>query len=446
MKLKTQQLSSLEQVRSFMAGNDAVPFATQAHQDRHQWIALSLKQFGYKRLRRAERGLIVRFLCKVSGYSRAQVTRLIAQWRCGGRLRDRRGPPAAPFAKRYGARELRLLAQLDRLHGTLSGPATKKLAERAFMVHQQPHYETLAGISVSHLYNLRGSKGYGRIYGPILQHTRPTAAKIGQRRKPNPDGRPGYLRVDSVHQGDFNGAKGVYIINAVDELTQYEFVGVVAQLSELFVLPLLRALLAFFPFVIRGFHSDNGSEYINRLVAELLNKLHIGFTKSRARHSNDNALAESKNGSVVRKHLGYEHIPSHHAQAVNAFTVEQLTPYLNFHRPCFFPSTRTDKKGRIKKFYPYKNMMTPFDKFKSLPEAHTFLKSGVTFSDLDALALSMTDNEAAERMNKARTKLFEKIRLARKHVPEPASTSKRLRSHAARGKLWNGQNEEGGVA
>ena len=62
----TQQLSSLEQVRSFMAGNDAVPFATQAHQNRHQWITLSLKQFGYKRLRRAERGLIVRFLCKVA--------------------------------------------------------------------------------------------------------------------------------------------------------------------------------------------------------------------------------------------------------------------------------------------------------------------------------------------------------------------------------------------
>jgi transposase InsO family protein len=399
-----------------MAGNDAVPFATLAHQDRHQWIALSLKQFGYKRLRRAERGLIVRFLCKVSGYSRAQITRLIAQWRCGGRLRDRRGPPAVPFAKRYGARELRLLALLDRLHGTLSGPATKKLAERAFTVYKQPHYETLAGISVSHLYNLRSSKGYRRIYGPILQHTRPTTTKIGQRRKPNPEGRPGYLRVDSVHQGDLNGVKGVYIINAVDELTQYEFVGVVAQLSELFVLPLLRALLVFFPFVIRGFHADNGSEYINRLVAELLNKLHIGFTKSRARHSNDNALAESKNGSVVRKYLGYEHIPSHHAPAVNAFTVEQLTPYLNLHRPCFFPASRTDKKGRIKKFYLYKNMMTPFDKFKSLPEAQSFLKSGVTFSALDAYALSMTDNAAVERMNKARTKLFEKIRLARKRT------------------------------
>ena len=414
VKLKTQQLSSLEQVRAFMAGTDAVPFTAQAHQDRYQWMTVSLKQFAYERLRRAERGLIVRFLCKVTGYSRAQVTRLIAQWRCRGRLSDRRGPPAAPFAKRYGALELRLLAQIDSLHGTLSGPATKKLAERAFTVYKQLHYETLAGISVSHLYNLRGSNGYRRINGPILQHTHPTAIKIGERRKPNPDGRPGYLRVDSVHQGDFDGVKGVYLINAVDEITQYEFVGAVAHISELFLLPLLTSLLEFFPFVIRGFHSDNGSEYVNHLVAKMLNKLHIEFTKSRSRHSNDNALAESKNASVVRKHLGYEHIPSRHAQAVNTFTVELLTPYLNFHRPCFFASTRTDKKGRIKKFYPYENMMTPYDKLKSLPKAHTFLKTPVTFSALDALALSMTDNEAVERMNKARTKLFDKIRLARK--------------------------------
>lgn len=416
VNLKTQQLSSLEQVRSFMAGTAAVPFTTQAHQDRYQWVVLSLKQFAYERLRRAERGLIVRFLCKVTGYSRAQVTRLIAQWRCHGRLTDRRGPPAAPFAKRYGAIELRLLAQLDSLHGTLSGPATKKLAERAFTVYKQPHYETLAGISVSHLYNLRRCNGYRRLNGPVLQHTRPTAIPIGQRRKPNPDGRPGYLRVDSVHQGDFDGVKGVYLINAVDEITQYEFVGAVAHISELFLLPLLTSLLEFFPFVIRGFHCDNGSEYINYLVAKLLSKLHIEFTKSRSRHSNDNALAESKNACVVRKHLGYEHIPSHHAQAVNAFTVELLTPYLNFHRPCFFPSTRTDQNGRIKKFYLYENMMTPYEKLKSLPKAHTFLKTAVSFSALEALALSMTDNEAVERVNKARTKLFDQIRLARKRA------------------------------
>lgn len=414
--LKTQTLSSLEQVRSFLAGTVAVPFTTPTRQNRHHWLAQSLKQFDYARLRRAERGLIVRFLRKVTGYSRAQLTRLIAQWRAYGKLTDRRGPPAVPFAKHYGATELRLLAQIDSLHGTLSGPATKKLAERAFTVYWQPQYETLAGISVSHLYNLRRSSGYRCIHGPFLQHTRATAIPIGERRKPNSQGLPGYLRVDSVHQGDFEGVKGVYLINAVDEVTQFEFVGAVARISELFLLPVLGAMLQFFPFVIRGFHSDNGSEYINHQVAKLLNKLHIEFTKSRSHHSNDNALAESKNASVVRKHLGYAHIPSHHAQAVNAFTVEQLTPYLNFHRPCFFARTRTNAKGKIEKFYRYADMMTPYDKLKSLPEAHTYLKSGLSFTGLDALALSLTDNEAAALLNKARTSLFNTIHPARQRA------------------------------
>ena len=101
-----------------------------------------------------------------------------------------------------------------------------------------------------------------------------------------------------------------------------------------------------FRFTIVGFHSDNGSEYINRRVAKLLEKLRIEQTKSRSRHSNDNALAESKNASVVRKHMGYSHIPQRCASAVNAFCRQFLNPYVNFHRPCFFPDTITDRKCR----------------------------------------------------------------------------------------------------
>ena len=68
------------------------------------------------------------------------------------------------------------------------------------------------------------------------------------------------------------------------------------------------------------------------------------FTKSRARHTNDNALVESKNGSVVRKHLGYAHIPGRFAAQVNHFTQNVLSPYLNFHRPCFFPTEAVDAR------------------------------------------------------------------------------------------------------
>ncbi len=103
-------------------------------------------------------------------------------------------------------------------------------------------------------------------------------------------------------------------------MTQYEYVGVVRGISERFLIPALEALLPMFPFPVPGFHADNGSEYINHRVADLLRKLHVGeFTKSRARRSNDNALVEGKNAHVVRRHLGHEHIPARFADDVDAF-------------------------------------------------------------------------------------------------------------------------------
>ncbi|MDO8412907.1 MAG: hypothetical protein Q7S51_03845 [Gallionellaceae bacterium] len=180
------------------------------------------------------------------------------------------------------------------------------------------------------------------------------------------------------------------------------------------MLPVIRQLLEEFPFVILGFHADNGSEYINYQVAKLLEKLFIEFTKSLPRHSNDNALAESKNGAVVRKHLGYAHIPQQFAGKVNAFCAGFLNPYVNFHRPCFFPETITDAKGKERKKYRYEQMMTHYEKLKSLPEAKQYLKPGVTFKQLDAIASELSDNEAAAMLHKARQRLFQAISAALK--------------------------------
>ena len=142
----------------------------------------------------------------------------------------------------------------------------------------------------------------------------------------------------------------------------------------------------------------------------LLQALHVdAFTKSRARRSNDNALVESKNGSVVRKHLGYGHIPSRYAAQVNAFTQQVLSPHLNFHRPCFFPVEQVDAKGRVRKRYRDADIMTPYEKLKSLPGAAACLTPGTTFAQLDAVAAALSDNEAAHALNAARDRLFRSI-------------------------------------
>ncbi len=212
-----------------------------------------------------------------------------------------------------------------------------------------------------------------------------------------------------MHQGDLDKQKGVYHINAVDEVTQFEVVCSVERISERYLIPVLTQMMAAFPFIIKGFHSDNGSEYINKHVCKLLTKLEIELTKSRSRHSNDNALAESKNASIVRKQFGYTHIPQKWAPLINTFNLKYLYPYINYHRPCFFPEVTTDDKGKQRKTYPYKSMMTPYEKLKSLPNAKTYLKADFHFEILDEQAMEMTDNACAELLQKERNELFNQI-------------------------------------
>ena len=414
VNLHTQRLQSLAEVRAFLSGSLSLDFAVPAREDAYGWIESSLRQFRYRRLGRADKGAVKDYLLKVSGFSRAQITRLVAQYGKTGYVRDRRArPPTNAFRRRYLPEDMVLLAEIDTLHGTLSGPATRKLCERAFVLFNDPRFVRLAHISNGGLYNLRHSQGYQR-QRTHFEKTRPTPVSIGERRKPFPDGRPGFLRVDSVHQGDFDGIKGLYHINAVDEVTQMQVIVCVERISEHYLLPALEQLLETFPFVILGFHTDNGSEYINRQVARLLEKLRIELTKSRSRHSNDNALVESKNGSVVRKHLGYAHIPQRFATQVNAFTVNVLSPYLNFHRPCLFSEEVVDSKGKRRKRYPYANLMTPFEKLKSLTGAAAYLKPGITFAALDDIAMQQSDNDAAQLLNEARAKLFRAINKSHK--------------------------------
>jgi transposase InsO family protein len=330
--MNDEQLHTLAQMQAFLDGTVALEFAV-AVVERYDFIARTVRRFDYARLKRPDKTVVLRFLERVSGYSRQQLTRLVKRGRERGQLIKRYRGSHTSFARTYTSADLLLLAHTDSLHGTLSGLATKKLMERAFELFKDARYERLAKISVGHLYNLRRREGYQR-QRQVWTKTRPVSVCIGERRGPAPNNRPGYLRVDSVHQGDQDGVKGVYHINTVDCVTQYEGVATCERISEAFLIPVLEALLQSFPFAILGFHSDNGSEFINHQVAKLLNKLLIEEqTKSRSRHCNDNAQAESKNASIVRKHLGYSHIPQRFASLVNAFCHEHLNPYVNF-QPC----------------------------------------------------------------------------------------------------------------
>ena len=406
--MNINDLTTIEQLEQFLTGTQSIAFLVASNKkDIYRDIQRTLVRFRYSTLNKGSKGVVVRFLIKITGYSRQQITRLIKQYCVTGKI-ERQQRIYQGFERLYTAEDIRLLAALDERHNTLSGPATKKLCERAYAIFKQTQYQRLAGISVAHLYNLRKSKPYLR-QRYTFEKTRPKVALIGERKKPHANGEPGFIRIDTVHQGDQDKQKGVYHINAVDEVTQFEVVCTVEKISELYLMPAIEQLLDCFPFVIKGFHSDNGSEYINYKVAKLLSKLLIEFTKSRSRQSNDNAQVESKNGSVIRKLFGYAHIPQRWASLINEFNHKTLFPYINYHRPCFFPKTIIDSKGKDKKTYPYECMMTPYDKLKSIENAINYLKPDITFEILDKVALSQNDDQAAEQLQKERSKLFKTI-------------------------------------
>ena len=289
--------------------------------------------------------------------------------------------------------------------------ARERILKREWEVFGKKEYERLAGISGSHLYNLRSRSEYREKAG-IWEKTRATTVSIiagqcaGERRRPETKGLPGYLRLDTVHQGDREGEKGVYHINAVDEVTQWEVVGCAAKISEHYLIPILEAILHQFPFQIRGFHSDNGSEYVNHRLARLLNKLLVEFTKSRANRSNDNTLVESKNGAVIRKHMGYEYIGAEHSERIQKFYVAHFNVYLNYHRPCGFATVTTNERGKRKRVYKPADYATPYEKLKSLPEVGKLLKAGISLESLDRIEKRMSDTEYARRMSKAKCELL----------------------------------------
>jgi len=405
--MNDEKLVTVEQVKRFLAESKELDFEGVSILERYKWIESILVRFTYQRLNRDEKGVIRQYLEKVSGYSRAQVCRLIRQFKQDGRVR-KAGCKRHRFPTKYTQKDIALLARTDDLHDYLSGPATKKIMEREWIVYGHMDFKTISQISVAHLYNLRRSNLY-RNMNKRYTRTKPAVMNIGERTRPDPGGKPGYIRVDTVHQGDKDGEKGVYHINAVDEVTQWEVLASVERISEYHLEPVPETVLVGFPFVVRGFHSDNGSEFINGTVAKLLNKLLIRFTKSRPRHTNDNGLVESKNGSVVRKQLGYIHIPQSYATSINLYYRDFLNIYINFHRPCFFPVSVIDHRGKVKRTYPYQEVMTPHEKLKSLPDTQSYLQPDLTLEKLDDIANRMSDNEFAERMVKARSNLFQYI-------------------------------------
>lgn len=406
MEMNDDHLVSVAQLKEFAKLSSSAKFKSNSSKvETYEWVSKTLRKFGYFSLKKKEKSIVKGYIVKMTGYSDGAVDKLIARKKKFGKIFVKERTQNT-FQKFYEGSDIELLAEVSNVTLNQNGHALKEMCKSMYLDFNDLRFEKLSKISVSHLYNLKKTNLYEH---KSLFYTKTNAVQrnIGERRKPYPNGIPGYLRVDSVHQGDLDLEKGVYHINIVDEVTQAEYVGCVKVISEYQLLPLLEELLKTFPFKIFGFHSDNGSEYINHQVADMLKKMLVDQTKSRSRRTNDNALVEGKNGAIVRKYLGYSHIPKGHAKKINAFYREYLNPYLNFHRYCGFATDYMDDRGKIKK--KYETYMTPIQKLLSLPEYDKYFKDRITKVRLTLETKRMTHLEAARKVFVERQKLFREI-------------------------------------
>jgi transposase InsO family protein len=413
------QIKTLDQIRGILKSSQGLEFKGLTRDGKYGWMEGILTRFKYFSLGKKAKGLVKTYLHRMTGLSRAQLTRLVCRKLKAGSINASIGKRNC-FERRYTDSDKELLVETDNAHGRLSGPATRRIFERQYGVYGDKRFERLRSISPAHIYNLRSSRTY-KLKAQTFASTRSVQVSIGIRRKPEAMGRPGWIRVDTVHQGDLNGEKGVYHVNLVDSVLQWEIVLCVEKISESYLVPALEGALLMFPFLILGFHSDNGGEYINAVVSKLLNKLLIEQTKSRSGRTNDNALVEGKNGSVIRKHMGYWHMEQRYAPKINEFYREHFNGYLNFHRPCGFATVTVDAKGKRRK--KYQTYQTPYERLKSLKDAGQYLREGITLEMLDKAAGLKTDNESAEGMQEAKDKLFNRLGRTKKRRINSLQTS-----------------------
>jgi hypothetical protein len=410
--MNDSHIVSMSQVEENIAIETTPTFSFESHEKAYAWVDQILDRFGYnkkgwKRLSKKEKMSVRKYIRMYTTYSRSQITRLIREKKKTHTLKYGKGKKKHQFTKIYTKGDAELLAEADNAYRRMSGNAMRKTFKDEFELYGKKDYERLAKISNGHFYRLRGSDTY-KEKSVTIGRTISVNRSIGIRKKPQPDGKPGYIRADTVHQGDLEGVKGVYHVNLVDEVTQWEILFCVESITEGSMAYVVEQALKLFPFVVIGFHSDNGGENINGSVSEILQKQFIEQTKSRSGRCNDNALIECKNGAVVRKHMGRWHIPKFEARKIQAFFRDFFNEFVNFHRMSAYPRTVVSDDGKKKKIY--EETMTPCQKLLSISNVGTYLRKDMTVEILKEKMKKHSHIEFAKIMGAAKQKLFAAIK------------------------------------
>jgi hypothetical protein len=400
LNMNESMLSNILEIKEFIKLNKSKLLINEdTILNNYNIISNTLFRFRYDKLVKKEKNILKLYLKMITNYSDGNINKLISKWKVKGEIVVKERTQNT-FPRKYFVEDIYRLVEVSNLYNNQNAKALIIIFKNMYGLYGDERFVRLKDISASHIYNLKKTNIF-KSNTLLYTKTSPSRVDVGLRVKPENAGKPGYLRVDSVHQGDLDKVKGVYHITIVDEVTQVTFLDCVPFIREEYMLIVLKDLIKMFPFPVINFHSDNGSEYINYSVSKILTELNISQTKSRPRQSGDNGLVESKNGSIVRKQMGYMHIPSRHAYKINEFYKKYLNDFNNYHRVSGYATDTVDKRGKVKKVYDI--YQTPIDKLLSL---------NLPFVDNQKLKkkqLEYTHLEHALLVKEAKSKLFKEI-------------------------------------
>lgn len=202
-------ITRITQIKEFLKVDKGIRFKALSKQELYDWVNEVLTKFKYIGLKKRDKGILREYVTTMTGLSQSQTTRLIAKKkRFGKTFLSQAGRHS--FPARYTPIDIARLLETDNCHQRLSGPATKEILRREYDIFGHREYQNIKNISAPHIYNLRATRQY-QSHALTFKKTDSRKIPIGERRRPEPRGRPGYLRVDTVHQGDLDKEKGFII-------------------------------------------------------------------------------------------------------------------------------------------------------------------------------------------------------------------------------------------
>ena len=203
------RINSINQIEKIIKVEEAskeINFSFKSRKEKYCWLEQKLTQFQYFRLRKKDKSFVREYLAMITKLSVSQLTILIGRKKKYGRIFIDNAN-CNKFSRIYTPEDIALLIDTDKARNCLSGPATKNILFQEYKIFSRREYEKISQISVSHLYNLRKTRQY-QSHTVFWQKTKPISHnQIGERRKPDPQGRPGFIRVDTGQKGDLEDGR-----------------------------------------------------------------------------------------------------------------------------------------------------------------------------------------------------------------------------------------------